>query len=433
MRKLVIVLLAVFSLEAVAQSISDTYNTMSPYSIFGVGRLSFDGTLETRSMAGAGTAYTMPGLVNTVNPASLSNLKQTVYTLGANYEHVIYDGGRVRNTTNDARFNYIIFSVPLSGKAAVQVGIAPYTVTGYTVYSYDSLLVDGALKGSLDYYAGNGGLNMGFASLGVEVIKNFSIGASAAYLFGETRRSTYNYLEDRLTHTKIQYIDWMRGAKFKIGVNYNTALKDDIRLYLGATYEFTAGMKNERDYMRYTVDGYEDEYDEGNPQNYREKNEYSFSLPTTITAGVGVGNMKRWYVGLEGKYTEAPDWKNVDFIRSEATYKSGMRVALGGHYQPNMNSTNSYWARIRYMAGVYYASETFEVRGNEVKDMGVTLGASLPFTKIESQTMAISNFNIFLNAGSLGKNTDGLISEGYIKVGISFTLNDRWFLKHKYN
>ena len=110
-----------------------------------------------------------------------------------------------------------------------------------------------------------------------------------------------------------------------------------------------------------------------------------------------------------------------------------MRVALGGHYQPNMNSTNSYWARIRYMAGVYYASETFEVRGNEVKDMGVTLGASLPFTKIESQTMAISNFNIFLNAGSLGKNTDGLISEGYIKVGISFTLNDRWFLKHKYN
>ena len=58
MRKLIIVLLAIFSLEVVAQSTTDTYNTMSPYSIFGVGRLSFDGTLETRSMAGAGTAYT---------------------------------------------------------------------------------------------------------------------------------------------------------------------------------------------------------------------------------------------------------------------------------------------------------------------------------------------------------------------------------------
>ena len=160
MRKLIIAILAIFSLEAVAQSTADTYNSMSPYSIFGVGRLSFDGTLETRSMAGAGTAYAMPGLVNTVNPASLSTLKQTVYTVGAEYEHVIYDAGRVRNTTNDARFSYLIFSVPLSAKAAIQVGIAPYTVTGYTVYSYDSLMVDGALRGSLDYYAGNGGLNM---------------------------------------------------------------------------------------------------------------------------------------------------------------------------------------------------------------------------------------------------------------------------------
>ena len=432
MRKLITVIFSFCGAVAMAQTSTEQYNTYSPYSIFGIGQKRFNGTAETQSMGGIGVAYSMVGVTNVVNPASLTQIRQTVYTIGTTGESINYSDGKQTGTSTDAYFDYLVFSVPLSAKSGVQFGLAPYTVTGYSVYSADSILVDGSYKGLLDYYSGNGGVNMVYLAAGYEVLKNLSIGVNAAYLFGSIDRSSYNYVEDRLSNTKIWENNWVNGFKFKVGLNYNFKLKEEMRMYLGATYEFSAGLKTDRTYSEYTVNSYDDDFDEDNPQNYQTTGTYTFSIPQTIAVGVGVGDIKRWYIGLEGEYTAKPDWGKVDYVRTDASYQSGKRIALGGNYIPNYNSTNSYFSRIRYSAGLYYNEQTYQMRSQTVNDYGVTLGAALPMTKIETQTMALSNFNIFLNYGVMGKEKGGMVKENYFKIGISFALNDRWFLKQKF-
>ena len=239
-------------------------------------------------------------------------------------------------------------------------------------------------------------------------------------------------MEDRLLQTKVTESNWVNGFKFKFGLNYSMALKEETRLYMGATYEMSAGMKNDRTYRVFTVSSYDDEYDPENPQNEEAKSTKNFDLPWTLGVGIGAGNLKKWYVGLEGEYTAEPDYVNVDFTRTEADYQSGIRIALGGNYTPQYNSINSYFKRVRYQAGVYYKRENYIVRNTDIYDQGLTLGAILPMTKVDSQTMSISNLNIFVNYGMMGKSGMGLVKEKYFKIGLSFSLNDRWFLKQRY-
>lgn len=432
-KQITAIILLAGTIVSFGQTSTEQYNTYSPYSIFGVGQKRFNGTSETQSMAGIGIAYTPIGATNAVNPASLTEIRQTVYTLGATFEAINYKEGRFqKGSSNDMYFDYLVLSVPLSAKSGVSFGVAPYSVTGYSIYSRDSTIVDGSYKETLDYYSGNGGLNMVYLAAGYQIVKNLSIGVNAAYLFGTIDRTSYNAVEDRLLQTKVTESNWVNGFKFKFGLNYSMALKEETRLYMGATYEMSAGMKNDRTYRVFTVSSYDDEYDPENPQNEEAKSTKNFDLPWTLGVGIGAGNLKKWYVGLEGEYTVEPDYVNVDFTRTEADYQSGIRIALGGNYTPQYNSINSYFKRVRYQAGVYYKRENYIVRNTDIYDQGLTLGAILPMTKVDSQTMSISNLNIFVNYGMMGKSGMGLVKEKYFKIGLSFSLNDRWFLKQRY-
>ena len=116
-----------------------------------------------------------------------------------------------------------------------------------------------------------------------------------------------------------------------------------------------------------------------------------------------------------------------------------MRIALGASYIPMYNSPKSYFERVRYQAGIYYRQSEYKLFGQQINDMGATLGIALPMTKVTSQAMSISNLNVFVNFGMLGKSTSGvvqateaLVKETYFKLGVSFSLNDTWFLKQRY-
>lgn len=441
MRKLITASMLLFLCgSAVAQVESDRFNTYSPYSIFGIGESRFTmGTAETQGMAGVGVSWTPIGVNNLINPASLSNLRQTTYELGASLDYSKYKDSKYTNNHKDIYFDYLIFSVPLSRKSAISFGMTPFSTTGYSIYDRDSMLVSGSYKKKLDYYDGNGGLTQLYVSYGRELFKNFSVGASASYLFGTIKRSTFNYLEDRLLQNKITESNWITGFKFRFGFNYAFPVVKETMVFMGATYDFSANLTNERTYRNYVVSAFEDDYDPDNPQNVQEDTSNKFKLPWNVTAGIGVGNIKKWYVGVDAQYISKPDYEGVDFVKGEAEYQNSMRVALGASYIPMYNSPKSYFERVRYQAGVYYRQSEYKLFGQQINDMGGTLGIALPMTKVTSQAMSISNLNVFVNFGMLGKATKGVIreteamvKETYFKLGVSFSLNDTWFIKQRY-
>ena len=61
-----------------------------------------------------------------------------------------------------------------------------------------------------------------------------------------------------------------------------------------------------------------------------------------------------------------------------------------------------------------------------IENTGITFGVGLPVA-------GFSNVNMGFELGKLGSGDDSLIEENYVNIRIGFSLNDRWFIKRKYN
>ena len=61
-----------------------------------------------------------------------------------------------------------------------------------------------------------------------------------------------------------------------------------------------------------------------------------------------------------------------------------------------------------------------------IVNTGITFGVGLPVA-------GFSNLNIGIEFGKLGADGETLIQENYFNTRIGFSLNDRWFIKRKYN
>ena len=60
-----------------------------------------------------------------------------------------------------------------------------------------------------------------------------------------------------------------------------------------------------------------------------------------------------------------------------------------------------------------------------IANTGITFGVGLPVA-------GFSNVNMGFEFGKLGRG-ESLIEENYFNIRIGFSLNDRWFIKRKYN
>jgi hypothetical protein len=73
-----------------------------------------------------------------------------------------------------------------------------------------------------------------------------------------------------------------------------------------------------------------------------------------------------------------------------------------------------------------------ELKSSQLTETAVTIGFGFPV----GRNYILQNFsmiNIGVEAGQRGTINNGLIKESFIKATIGFTINDRWFVKPKYD
>jgi hypothetical protein len=61
-----------------------------------------------------------------------------------------------------------------------------------------------------------------------------------------------------------------------------------------------------------------------------------------------------------------------------------------------------------------------------IENTGITFGVGFPVA-------GFSNVNMVFELGKLGAGGQSLIEENYVNIRIGFSLNDRWFIKRKFN
>jgi len=100
---------------------------------------------------------------------------------------------------------------------------------------------------------------------------------------------------------------------------------------------------------------------------------------------------------------------------------------LGIEVTPDPDALRGYFNRVHYRLGGYYSNSYLSIRGEQIKDYGITFGVGLPFKGTKT------TFNLGMVLGQRGTLDNNLIKENYGIINLSFTLHDFWFFKRKFD
>ena len=435
-KKLCLVFIVFLALNAHSQE-----GTTSPYSFYGIGSLKFKGTTENRSMGGL-SIYTDSIHVNLRNPASYAgnNIKiapfngegrPIKFALGGSSSSVRLKSNSSSARAGSATFDYMVLAVPL-GKFGMGFGLLPFTSVGYKLESTNSEDV------LTHRFRGEGGVNIAFLGLGYQITKDLSIGVNAKYNFGNIQNNAIEFVyNDEGDPLQFQSRETNRsdlsGLNYDIGLSFNPMITDKLQLTTAFTYSPSADLisNNERVFATITINqtsGREFVVNEIEADLEAEGlKKTTLTLPTKTAFGLGIGQPHQWFVGAEYTLLKTSEFSNRVFNIDNTTFVDATTISIGGFYIPQYNSFNKYFKKVVYRAGVRFEETGLKINNESINEFGISFGLGLPVGRY------FSNANLGIEIGKRGTTNQNLVEENFINFQISLSLNDRWFVKRKYN
>lgn len=426
---------AVFLAAAVSTASAQNSNKENaPYSRYGIGELRTGTNISLRGMGSTTTAYSNPFSVNTENPASYSFLKLTTYEAGGEASTRNLTSGGVSYGTGSATLSYINIGIPLGKHGGMAFGLKPQSKVYYKLQDTTNFNTEGGpnnqpipgMGKNLNIYSGDGGLNYAFVG-GAATYGGFSIGFNFGYMFGTVRNSSVLQQTDTFLTYSSEFTRYtkMGGIYYKLGAMYETPVSKNMKLRLGATAALGQNINGWRDdywvQFRFASDGTTLQDTSYHSAEAKGK----IALPLTYSFGAQLAGNDKWAVNLDFSSAQWNQYRNYGVKDSVAdqTY----RLAAGAEYTPNPSSIYNYLQRVTYRLGAYYGSDYVSLRGTTLNYYAVTVGASLPFRR------GTDRIHTALELGRRGTETNGLIRENFVRFSLGISLNDKWFIKRKYD
>ncbi len=415
-KKIFLPVFVFFSLATFAQQA-----TSSPYSFFGIGDVRFRGTVENRMM-GSVAVFSDSIHMNLQNPASYSGLKLSTFTVGAGYNQTNLESYEGKDKAQRTTVDYMAIGLPLFKKATVALGLLPYSSVGYRVSTGD--YVPNILR-----YNGEGGLNRVFVGYGYQINKNLSLGVDMFYNFGSIETTNVQYLAalDVLNGAMEINRSEMSGLSFRLGAMYQKKWgKRDLFASVSVAPQSNLRSNNTRTIssVAFVLEGGTpnilDSFDPITTKN-------TVKLPTQVTVGLGYGQAKKWMLGTEVLFKQSSSFGNRFDDLTQASYENGFQYSVGGYYVPNYSAFSGYFKRVTYRAGFRYEKTGLVIRQESIKDYAVTGGFGFPLGGL------FSNINLGVEYGRRGTAKANLVEENYTNVILSFSFNDKWFVRSKYD
>jgi long-subunit fatty acid transport protein len=414
-KKIIASVSLLFSLVSFAQE-----GTSSPYSFYGIGDVRFKGAVENRSMAGIAVEQDSIHL-NLENPASYASLKLTTFALGGTYYTTKMKTDSQSENARRTTFDYLAVGLPF-GKVGVGFGLLPYSSVGYKIATTSD--VEGVNNRRLN---GSGGMNKAFLGLGYRITPNLSIGADVQYNFGRIETSSLEFIVGVPIGSRELNTADLSGVNFNFGAMYQTDINKKLKFFSSLNYklESTLVSQNKRNIAAVT---YTSGFDYSPVDSDDEQtSSMNLTLPSQLKIGAGIGESKKWLIGAQVAMGSIGNLENSYNTASNVSYEKSIKYSVGGYFIPNYNSFTSYAKRIVYRAGLKYDKTGLMVDSESINDMGLTLGIGLPITG------SFSSINFGFELGKRGTTSAGLIQENYANLSIGLSLNDKWFVKRKYD
>lgn len=394
-------------------------NAMTPYSMYGYGILNDNATSLQRQMGGVGYAMNSGRQINVMNPASYASIDTLtfLFDMGATVSMLWSQEGSAKENAVGGGLDYITMQFPLGKYMGGSLGLLPYSSVGY---AFGNEIKHGTLENQ-----GSGGITQAYAGLSGR-IGNFSIGANISYNFGNIINDVYANAENG-SETLFEQVMQIRDWNINIGAQYTQPINKFNKITLGATYSPKKTMKG-KTWCTYWDITQDSDADTIGLQDISEK----YYQPNTIGAGINFKHERVSRLMLEADFTWQ-DWSKAKYspllaedgtiLFQGMTFSDRWKVAIGTEFIPKVRG--SYLQRINYRLGGYYTHDYLKIRGNNVKEYGVTAGLGLP--TVEGKTM----INIGLEWKHRSAFPEKLISENYFNITVGINFNELWFWQRK--
>ena len=430
-----IFLLSVFLIISVCMSAQDgTYGAYSPYSIYGIGDLSQEGSAFNKSMGGVGLATRNRRFINYMNPAAVTARDSLSFMadFGLEQNNKIYRQGDLRSAHNTFNIHNFVMSFPIYRSSAFMVGITPFSDVGYDFSSIETNPDIIAQTGNISYDSyGTGSVYQLFAGAGVTFWKRLSLGAEAIYYFGNIDKVTNMDYSNSSYRSVNNGSDLMiRGTTGKFGLQYEQKLGGDVSMIIGATYRLSTSLKGSALNYRYAN---QDSVTDTLRNEVVDLNKAGLKFADELGVGISLKGGEKW--SAEFNYLRS-DWRNSGFdsangfsVKSDTeTFSSTVSQSFRAGFEivPNRNDIRYYLRKCAYRAGVYYDQSYYKLNGNSVNSMGITLGVTLPVFRL------YNGLTLGVNLGQRASTRNNMIRERYAKFVVGFNIHDIWFQKVQY-
>ena len=215
---------------------------------------------------------------------------------------------------------------------------------------------------------------------------------------------------------------------FDYGLMFHGKINSGLFFCIGATYDQKVNLRGTQTIFVRSIEtspSDSDTYEYLIDTVFFDKNKNAkLTMPHGFGLGFSLHKNNRWTIGADF------NWNNWSaFARNGVNegLQDSWRVALGGELMPASTSISNYWTRMSYRLGGFFEKTFLLINGQPINKIGVSAGVTLPFPRSQSSV------NLGLEVGKCGTKSAGLIQENYVNLTVGVSINERWFIKRKYN
>jgi hypothetical protein len=386
----------------------------SLYSSFGLGEMSYQPSAQAAGMGYAGLAVQNPRYISRINPASLTELQDT--RISGDFSFKNFSGTSNEGSVSQAQvgFNGVGVAFPVQ-PLAISVGLYPISRVDYNQTQ----------TGTLDTntytfnYKGVGSLNMVPISVGYEVNRYVSIGASVNVLFGAIQNTWTNVIQNTdFSNTSIDRTTHVSGVNFNFGLNLNAPeglFSENDKLVLALVASTRGHMHANRQDVLNGSDG---------TDTVKALQTGTVMWPESYGGGLAYRFKEKFLIAADAYYQNGSAFQ---YFNDDVSYKNNaLYLGFGVEYTPTQDMRASYWNRVSYRAGAYSHQSMIKLNGYAVTETGATAGVSLPVGFDDRSRLDLS-----LQYGVRGTTANNLIKESIVQFSASISAGELWFLKRK--
>ena len=353
------------------------------------------------------------------------------FTVGLGHSETDLKTSTNSSETTNTSFEYLGLNIPM-GKFGFGFGLIPFSSVGYKLQSSN---VDNQLQYK---YSGNGGLNKAFLGFAYQLSDNLAIGFDAKYNFGNIQNSALEYLYDDESlpldyQAREQNRSDLSGVNFNFGLIFRGGITENLELHASLAHspDYNLSSRNSRTFASVVI----------NPNTQIEfpVNEINvdletlgldktdLSMPSVTIFGLGISKPKKWFIGAEYTSITSSVFSNDLISIENSEFEDSSKISFGGFYIPDYASFSKFWNRVVYRAGFYSEKTGLVINNESINEFGISFGLGIPAGGL------FSNVNTTVEFGKRGTTNEDLVEENFVNFQLSLSLNDRWFIKRKYN